>query len=153
MNFQTMNKQRKWMLIAAAVGVISMFMPWFKISFLGMGSSQNGMHGNGILVFICFLAGGIIAFLGNQEKSLDRPMWMLAIVASALAALLMIINYFKVSDNPFASGMISFGFYLALLAALALLVVTIIFRDKSHNFKEGLNDWKEKIEDKTKGNS
>lgn len=122
MNFQTMNKQRKWMLIAAAVGVVSMFMPWFKISFLGMGSSQNGMHGNGILVFICFLAGGIIAFLGNQEKSLDRPMWMLAIVASALAA-------------------------------LALLVVTIIFRDKSHNFKEGLNDWKEKIEDKTKGNS
>ncbi|HRN80677.1 MAG TPA: hypothetical protein PKY29_10290 [Ferruginibacter sp.] len=152
MNFQTMNKQRKWMLIAAAVGVISMFLPWIKVSFLGMGSSQNGMHGNGIVVFICFLAGGLIAFLGNQEKSLDQSKWMLAIVASALAALLMIINYFRITDNPFTSGMISFGFYLALIAALALLVVTIIFRDKSHNFKEGLNEWKEKIEDKTKGN-
>ena len=31
MNFQTMNKQRKFVLIAAAVGVISMFLPWISI--------------------------------------------------------------------------------------------------------------------------
>ena len=32
MNFQTMNKQRKFVLIAAAVGVISMFLPWVSVS-------------------------------------------------------------------------------------------------------------------------
>ncbi len=36
MNFQTMNKQRKFILIAAAVGIIAMFLPWVKISFFGI---------------------------------------------------------------------------------------------------------------------
>ena len=55
LNFQTINKQRKFMLILSALGLICMFLPWVKISFLGMGASTNGMHGIGILVFICFL--------------------------------------------------------------------------------------------------
>ena len=36
MNFQTMNKQRKFVLIAAAIGVISMFLPWISISILAI---------------------------------------------------------------------------------------------------------------------
>jgi len=67
MNFQTMNKQRKFVLIAAAVGIISMFLPW--ISFFGF--SINGMHGSGIVVFLCFAVSGIISLLGDQTKNLE----------------------------------------------------------------------------------
>lgn len=35
MNFQTMNKQRKFVLIPAAAGIISMFLPWVRISVFG----------------------------------------------------------------------------------------------------------------------
>jgi len=152
MNFQTMNKQRKWMLIAAAVGVISMFLPWVKISLFGIGGSQNGMHGNGVMVFICFLVAGIIALMGNQSKALDRTMWMGALAAAGLAAILMIVNFFRITGNAYMSEFIGIGFYLAVIASISLLVVTYIFRDKSHNLKEGLHDLKDKIEDKTKSN-
>ncbi len=82
MNFQTMNKQRKFVLIAAAVGVISMFLPWFLslFRFWAMTNrSENGLHGNGIFVFLCFIACGVIAYLGDQTKNLDKTMWAIAL--------------------------------------------------------------------------
>jgi hypothetical protein len=63
MNFQTMNKQRKFVLIAAGVGIISMFLPWVSVSVLGFSQTVNGMHDKGILVFLCFSASVIIAYL------------------------------------------------------------------------------------------
>ena len=58
MNFQTMHRQRKFILIAAAAGVISMFLPWVSISAFGMdvGQSNNGVRGGGILIFFLFAA-------------------------------------------------------------------------------------------------
>ena len=85
MNFQTMNKQRKFVLIAAAIGVISMFLPWISVSVLGYSQSVNGMHDKGILVFLCFAASGIIAYLGDQTKNLDKTMWTVTLLAGAIA--------------------------------------------------------------------
>ena len=62
MNFQTMSKQRKFVLIASAIGIISMFLPWF--SFFGFRIS--GMHGVGILVFLCFVIRPHIAITKND---------------------------------------------------------------------------------------
>ena len=92
MNFQTMNKQRKFILIAASVGFIAMFLPWIKISFFGMSSSVNGMHGSGILVFLCFIGAGVVAFLGDQTKNLDKTFWFIALACGALASLIMVWN-------------------------------------------------------------
>lgn len=69
MNFQTMSKQRKFILVSALVGIIAMFLPWIKMPFLG---SVNGMHGRGIIVFICFLVAGILAYIGDQTKNLEK---------------------------------------------------------------------------------
>ena len=55
MNFQTMNKQRKFVLIAAAVGIISMFLPWISVSVLGFSQTINGMHDKGFWFFYVLL--------------------------------------------------------------------------------------------------
>ena len=88
MNFQTMSKQRKFILISAAVGIIAMFLPW--VSFFGF--SMNGMHGDGFIVFLCFAGAGVVAFLGDQTKTLDKTFWFIALACGGLASLLMIID-------------------------------------------------------------
>ena len=148
MNFQTMNKQRKFILIAAAVGFIAMFLPWIKISFFGMSSSVNGMHGSGILVFLCFIGAGVVAFLGDQTKNLDKTFWFIALACGALASLIMVWNLIDVMGS--GMSFLSIGFYLAVLAAVAVLLATYIYRNPSDSIKGGFDSLKHDIEEKTK---
>lgn len=148
MNFQTMNKQRKFILIAASVGFIAMFLPWIKISFFGMSSSVNGMHGSGILVFLCFIGAGVVAFLGDQTKNLDKTFWFIALACGALASLIMIWNLIDVMGS--GMSFLSIGFYLAVLAAVAVLLAAYIYRNPSDSIKGGFDSLKHDIEEKTK---
>lgn len=151
MNFQTMNKQRKFILIAAAVGVIAMFLPWVRISFFGMSSSVNGMHGSGILVFLCFVGAGVVAFLGDQTKNLDKTFWFIALACGGLASLIMIWNFIDVVGSGLS--FLSIGFYLAVLSAVSMLLATYIYRSPSDSIKSGFDSLKHDIEEKTKTNA
>lgn len=147
MNFQTMNTQRKFMMIAAGVGVIAMFLPWIRISLFGFGSeSINGFHDTGILVFLCFVACGVIAFMGDQQAPLGKTMWMASLIAGGLAAVLMIIFFLRGMD---AISYISFGFYLSLLAALGLVYAIYNYRAAGYNVKDGFDSLKDDINKKT----
>jgi magnesium-transporting ATPase (P-type) len=146
-----MNKQRKFILIAAAIGLISMFLPWFRVSIFGYSSSVNGMHGSGILVFICFVAAGVLAFLGDQTKHLDKTMWFITLACGALATLIVVWNFIDASSSSYGLGSaISIGFYLAGVAAIAVLVCAYIFRAPGDSIKGGFDSMKKDIEDKTK---
>lgn len=148
MNFQTMNKQRKFILIAAAVGVISTFLPWVSVSFGGFGSySANGFSGIGILVFLCIAACGVLAFLGDQTKTLAKTFWMITLIASGLATLIMVINLLRASG---ALSVIGIGFYLTTLSAIAILVSAYLFRAPGDSIKGGFDSLKNDIEDKAK---
>jgi uncharacterized membrane protein YoaK (UPF0700 family) len=148
MNFQTMNKQRKFVLIAAAVGIISMFLPWISISILGYSQSQNGMHDIGILAFLCFIVSGAIAYLGDQTKNLDKTTWGIVLVAGALALLSAIWFYFKVSDSFMGGSLAGFGLYIAAIAAIGVLGSAYLLRSPTDNIKDSFNDIKKNIESK-----
>src|SRR3978361_1222307 len=108
MNFQTMSKQRKYILIAAAVGIISCFMPWVSISFGGYtAGSVSGMHGKGILCFLCFVGAALISYMGNQLLNLEKGMWFAALACGAIALFFAILFY---SDTESFTG---FGLYIA----------------------------------------
>lgn len=147
MNFQTMHKQRKFVLIAAAIGIISMFLPW--ITFFGF--SINGMHGSGILVFLCFVVSGIIALLGDQTKNLEKTMWGITLIGGAIA--LLVILYFLIdssgSNNIFGSVTgFGIGFYLTGLAAIGILFSAYLLRGATDNLKDSFNSMKKNIETK-----
>ncbi|MEP7256265.1 MAG: hypothetical protein ABI666_10860 [Ferruginibacter sp.] len=151
MNFQTMNKQRKFILIAAAAGFIAMFLPWVRISFFGMSTSVNGMHGSGILVFLCFIGAGVVAFLGDQTRNLDKTFWFIALACGALASLIMVWNFIDAMGG--AMSYLSIGFYLAVLAAVGVLLAAYIYRNPSDSIKGGFDSLKQDIEEKTKTDS
>jgi peptidoglycan/LPS O-acetylase OafA/YrhL len=146
MNFQTMSKQRKFVLIAAAVGIISMFLPW--ISFLGF--NINGMHGSGILVFLCFVASGIITLLGDQTKNLEKTMWGITLIAGAIALLIILYFFIEASGNGNIFGSVGFGFgvYISGLAAIGVLISAYLFRSPTDNIKDSFNSMKKNIENK-----
>ena len=148
MNFQLMNKQRKFILIAAANGIIAMFLPWIRVSFLGFtAGSVNGMHDWGILVFLCFLGAGIITIMGDQTKTLDKTMWMISLIAGGLATLIMVLFFLKAMD---AISFISFGFYIALIASLGILYSAYVYKAAGFSIKDGFDSLKGDIEKQTK---
>jgi hypothetical protein len=152
MNFQTMNKQRKFILIAAAVGVIATFLPWVTVSYgfggFGASYSVNGFHDMGILVFFCLVACGALTVMGDQTKPLDKTFWMITLIASGLATLIMVINFLRSMD---ALSFLGIGFYLTTLASIAVLVSAYLFRNPSDSIKGGFDSLKHDIEEKAKG--
>lgn len=142
MNFETMSKQRKMILIAAAVGVIAMFLPWWSIS-MGIfgGGSVNGMHNEGIVVFLCFAGAGVLSLLGNQSKNLDSTNWMLTLVAGAIAALITILTFL----NTPPLGDRGFGLYIALIAAVAVIAFAYINRSAGESVQSGFDSLKNRF--------
>jgi hypothetical protein len=146
MNFRTMNKQRRYILISAVIGFIAMFLPWMELRFFGITSPANGMHGAGILVFFCFIGAAVVAYLGDQSKNLDKTFWFVALSCGALATLIMI--WLLIDYGGTKLIFLKFGFYLALLASLAVLAATYIFRNPSDSIKSGFDSLKNDIEKK-----
>lgn len=148
MNFQTMSKQRKFILISSAVGVISMFLPWVSISLFGYTQSVSGMHDIGILVFLCFVASGAIAYMGDQTKNLDKNMWGIVLAAGAIAVLSIIYFYFKMSNSIMGSSFVGFGLYISAIASLGILGSAYLLRSPTDNLKDSFNNIKKDIENK-----
>jgi len=153
MNFQTMSKQRKFILVAVAVGIITMFLPWIKFTMFGVTEdSINGMHGKGVVVFLCFIVAGIVAYLGDQTKILDKTFWFIALLCRTLSTVLMIWFFIEVKSNDeYALAELRFGFYLAALSAIGVLLSAYLFKAPDDSIKSGFDSLKDSIDQKTKG--
>ncbi len=113
-----LHKSKLIALIIAAVGMISCFLPWWKVSFgaafgLGGGYSINGLHKLGIVAFIAFIAAGILIFaMGDKTKPFGQE--KTAVAASFGGAFL-----FTLITLLANSRFLSFGIFVALVAAAA----------------------------------
>ncbi len=146
MNFQTLNKQRKFILISAVIGIISIFLPWFSAGAFGFSVHINGFHGWGILAFLCFIAAIVIGLLGVQTQALDKTMWLAAIVCGAVALLSVIITMLSSSGGfGFISAAFGFGIWMALAAAIGVTVFAWMFKNPAHDFKSGFESLKKTI--------
>ncbi len=149
MNFQTMNKQRKLILITALAGIISVFLPWFSAGAFGFSVHVNGFHGWGILTFLCFIAAIGIALIGMQTEPLDKGLWFAAMICGAIALLAIIITIFssQSADFGFASSGLGFGIWISLIAAIGVIIFSWLFKNPAHNLKEGFESLKHSVSD------
>jgi len=152
MNFQALHKQRKYILILAAVGAISVFLPWFTISAEGLGvrmsESQNGFHGTGVLVLLAFIGAGILALMGDQTRLMDKPMWMATLCAGAIALLFVVINLARTPNSGdgfgFAQAGPGFGIWISLVAAIGTVAATWLLKNPGDTLKSGFDSLKSK---------
>ena len=149
MNFQTLNKQRKLILISAAAGIISIFLPWFSAGAFGFSVHVNGFHGWGVLAFISFLGVAIISLMGDQSSALDKGTWFAAIICGALALLSVIITLISSASNStdlgFASAGLGFGIWVALVASIAVTLFAWMFRNPAYDLKSGFESVKNSV--------
>lgn len=141
MDFNAMHKQRKFILITAAVGFISMFLSWSKYGHV------NGLRGEGMLIFFGFIAAGVLSWLGDQKKPLAKNPWLGTMGACAVILLMWLIILLQALSN--IGDLFKYagiGFWICLLASAALVYFAYNFRDPSLNLKSSLNDMKNKMD-------
>jgi hypothetical protein len=150
MNFQTMSKQRKFVLIAALVGVVATFLPWWSFSTFGYAYSINGFHGLGILAFLCFVAAGVMAYMDDQTTNLNKTKWMATLIAGGIATL--IILYYMVGSGSVMSTL-GLGIYLSALAALGIVLSAFLFRSPTDDIKGGFDSLRNDISNRMKSDT
>lgn len=149
MNFETMSKQRKFVLISAVAGIIGMFLPWYTYYVFGSSGSINGMHGNGILAFISFAVAGVMAYLGNQTKNLASTSWIITLICGAIATLIIGWNFMQFGGSGFGASM-SLGIYLAFIAAIGVMAAAFLFRSPTDTLKSGFDSFKKDLDHRMK---
>jgi len=145
-----MSKQRKFVLIAALVGVVATFLPWWSFSTFGYAYSINGFHGLGILAFLCFVAAGVMAYMDDQTTNLNKTKWMATLIAGGIATL--IILYYMVGSGSVLSTL-GIGIYLSALAALGIVLSAFLFRSPTDDIKGGFDSLRNDISNRMKSDT
>lgn len=157
MNFQTLNRQRKFILLAALAGLIAMFLPWVTVSagnlFGGldagengpsMSLSENGIHGSGIIVFLAYLFAIALSLLSEQTRTLERTSWLCALAAGAAALLFTIILLANTPSGSMgiAKSSVGYGAWISLLASAGVLASAWLFRTPGYTLKGNFDQFK-----------
>lgn len=145
-----MHKQRLLIVVAAVVGIISIFLPWIRMSAHVFGDyyagSENGFQGAGIVVFFCFLAAAVMPFIGNKMQVLDKTWWLLTLIAGALAFLFTLVFIIKeIGNMGYVGGgsekvYFGFGQWMAFIAAAGIVLSAWLLKSPEHTLKTGFEN-------------
>ena len=126
-----MEKNRLFIIISAAVAILSSFLPWASLNAGAFGSySWNGLRGDGWFVIIFAVVAIVLACLNDVKSSLPKGFAIGVIVAGALSTILTLIDVFGVNKyavdfNGYGVS-IGFGLILALIASIAIVVTGLL---------------------------
>ena len=126
-----MEKNRLFIIISAAVAILSSFLPWASLNAGAFGSySWNGLRGDGWFVIIFAVVAIVLACLNDVKTSLPKGFAIGVIVSGALSTVVTLIDVFNV--NKYAADFngygvsIGFGLILALIASIAIVVTGLL---------------------------
>lgn len=126
-----MEKNRLFIIISAAVAILSSFLPWASLNAGAFGSySWNGLRGDGWFVIIFAVVAIVLACLNDVKSSLPKGFAIGVIVLGALSTIVSLIDLFGV--NKYAVNFngygvsIGFGLILALIASIAIVVTGLL---------------------------
>jgi hypothetical protein len=144
MNFQAMSKQRKFLLITALAGIISIFLPWHTAGGILEGLNINGFHGVGVLVFFLFAAVGVLAIIGDQTKSLDKTLWLITLAAGAISLLSIIA---RLSGGVDSYGILKpgIGLWISLAAAIGIVAFAWMYKNPGDTLQNAFDGLKKNI--------
>ncbi|MCB9223029.1 MAG: hypothetical protein R2780_11305 [Crocinitomicaceae bacterium] len=126
-----MHKQRLFVIIAAAIGILSAFLPWISINlgFLGKMSISgvSGAVGDGWATLALAAAAGGFAFT-QGERSAELDAKNKKIVAGLGGAIVGYILFFVFVRAQGGFGAMGYGVWLTLLSGLGVLAVPFVIK-------------------------
>lgn len=126
-----MEKNRLFIIISAAIAILSSFLPWASLNAGAFGSySWNGLRGDGWFVIIFAVVAIVLACLNDVKSSLPKGFAIGVIVSGALSTIVTLIDLFGVNKyavdfNGYGVS-IGFGLILALIASIAIVVTGLL---------------------------
>lgn len=118
--------KRYFILGASALGLLSSFLPWASIEFMGISKSVSGMDGgDGIISILLFLVTGILSLTANFASMITK------IVISICALCSVLLGFYEISNLGKAQGLVSTGFGLYLLILMGVVVIAALFGMKN----------------------
>ena len=126
-----MEKNRLFIIISAAVAILSSFLPWASLNAGAFGSySWNGLRGDGWFVIIFAVVAIVLACLNDVKTSLPKGFAIGVIVSGSLSTIVTLIDLFGVNKyavdfNGYGVS-IGFGLILALIASIAIVVTGLL---------------------------
>ncbi len=126
-----MEKNRLFIIISAAVAILSSFLPWASLNAGAFGSySVNGLNGDGWFILILAAVAIVLACLSDVKTSMPKGLAIGVIVSGAIATVVALIDVFgvnKYTANFNGYGVsIGFGLILALIASIAIVVTGLL---------------------------
>jgi len=126
-----MEKNRLFIIISAAVAILSSFLPWASLNAGNFGSyTWNGLRGDGWFVIIFAVVAIVLACLNDVKSSLPKSLAIGVIVSGAIATVVALlalfgVNKYAVDFNGYGVS-IGFGLILALIASIAIVVTGLL---------------------------
>ena len=117
--------------ISTVLLLVSLFLPWYGVSFLGISAQADGLTGHGYLYIVLLLCLAILGYLGLRAGSEELPARLplaheqrLLAATGVNAALVLLAFLIKPEGTSWRFG--AFTGVLAALAAVAPLVVPAV---------------------------
>jgi len=114
--------------ISTVLLLVSLFLPWYGVSFLGISAQASGLTGHGYLYIVLLLCLAILAYLGLRAGSEELPARLpLAheqrlLAATGVNAVLVLLAFLI---RPEETGR-RFGAFTGVLAALAAMAPLVV---------------------------
>jgi hypothetical protein len=97
--------------------------------------------------FFCFVTAGIMAYMDDQTKNLDKTKWTITLIAGGISTLIVLWYIIEASNSPFGSA-IGFGAYIAALAAIGVVLSAFLLKSPGDNIRSGFDSLKKDINTK-----
>jgi len=135
-----MHKQRLAILIVAGIGMLAIFMPWYKSPITGTVDGTQGALG--WIIFSLFTIPLAFSLLDNRTNAIRKTPLYVAMIAGILSASLGLYAILSVAiylnaemdsgslDSQLYRISFGFGLYLTVIAGIAIPIVALINKDK-----------------------
>lgn len=121
--------------IAGVLGIISLFLPWYKVTFFGNSLSANAFGGDYTWIAVINLIAAallllLVALPEKTLKSLNKMIVekakLISVILGAIIALLTLLAMIMYTSSSYGMGFVGFGWYFTMFAGIGAVVVNIL---------------------------
>ena len=120
-----MCKQKLFVIVAAVIGIIALFLPF--VSFMGMSANALKYGSDGYILLGLFVVPAALCFLGKLQENLKKPIMIVILIFAILALGVLVLNLVNALE---LISMLGIGFWLAMVASIAIPAVVFVFKNK-----------------------
>ncbi len=120
--------------IAAALGVVALFLPWYKVTFWGTSVSTNAFGNKAWIAIIEIVALALFILmellpektLKSINKVLVEKAKIIKIALGGVAAAFGLLGMILYLSESYGMGQMGIGWFITMIAAIGVIVITVI---------------------------